>query len=309
MGDEKQQILKMVADGVITAEDGVKLLEALDRGDRRRKDREHIPLRKLQKHIILNGLGDKLAEIGPMVKTAVCEAFVGAGEEDDSDDEVIHESSFKGKFVEFSKPVELPENTVLLIRNRGGIGFTSGNLELTSAEGSILKSSGGNAKIAGTGESYCIRWNKGNLALEIPSVVTRVQVDLKGAEVTARDMSSEIDLRIKGGNIFLDEQGNSFSVRTMGGNVMIVLTDSWHGDSKASTMGGNIALVLPDTVSAAIDAATMGGHISTDEDLGDVNTSGSHAKARVNLLMGDDGERTRISLKTMGGNISISGKD
>jgi DUF4097 and DUF4098 domain-containing protein YvlB len=309
MGDEKQQILKMVADGVITAEDGVKLLEALDRGDRRRKDREHIPLKKLQKHIILNGLGDKLAEIGPLVRTAVCEAFVGVGEEDDPDEEVIHESSFKGKYEDFSKPVELPENTVLLIRNRGGFRHTSGNLELTSVEGNILKPSGGNAKIAGAGESYCIRWNKGNLSLEIPSVVTRVQVDLKGAEVTASNMSSEIDLRIKGGNIFLDEQGNCFSVRTMGGNVSVVLTDSWHGESQASTMGGNIALALPDTVSALIDAATMGGHICADEDLGEVNVSGSHARGRVRLLMGDDEDRTRISLKTMGGNISISGKN
>ncbi len=309
MGDEKQQILRMVADGIITAEDGVKLLEALDRGDRKRKDHEHIPHKKLKKHIIIDGLGDKLAEIGPLVRTAVCEAFVGVGEEDDSDEEVIHESSFRGKYENFSEPVELSENTVLLIRNRGGMGFSSGNLELTGVEGNILKSSGGNAKIAGGGESYCIRWNKGNLALEIPSVVVRVQVDLKGAEVAASNMSSEIDFRIKGGNIFLDEQGNSFSVRTMGGNVSVVLTDSWHGDSKASTMGGNIALVLPDTVSAAIDAATMGGQISTDGDLGDINTSGSHARARVSVLMGDDEERTRISLKTMGGNISISGKD
>jgi len=309
MGDEKQQILKMVADGVITAEDGVKLLEALDKGDRRRRDHEHTPHRRLKKHIILDGLGDKLAEIGPMVRTAVCEAFVGVGEDDDSDELVIHENSFKGKYEDFSEPVELPENTVLLIRNRGGMGFASGNLNLCSVEGNILKPAEGNAKIAGAGENYSIRWNKGNLALEIPSVVTRVQVDMKGAEVTASNLSSEIDLRIKGGNIFLDEQGNSFSVRTMGGNVSIMLTDSWQGESKVSTMGGNIALVLPDTVSAAIDAATMGGQISTDGDLGDVNTSGSHARARVNLLMGDDEERTRISLKTMGGNISISGKD
>ena len=309
MGDEKKQILKMVADGVITAEDGVKLLEALDKGDRKRKDHEQSPHRKLKKHIILDGLGDKLAEIGPMVRTAVCEAFVGVGEEEDPDEEVIHESSFKRNRVGTPNSVRMTENAVLFIRNRGRMGFTSGNLELRSVEGKVLNPPEGDAKIAGDGENYCVQWSKGNLVLEVPSVVSRIQVDLKGAEFAASNLSSEIDLRIKGGNISLDEQGNSFSVRTMGGNVSVTLTESWQGESKASTMGGNIQLVLPDTVSAAIDAATMGGQISTDDGLGDVNVSGSHARARVSLLMGDDEERTRISLKTMGGNICISGKD
>jgi hypothetical protein len=306
MGDEKKQILQMVADGVITAEDGVKLLEALEKGDSKR--RSDNPPHRIHHRIIAEGIGERLAEIGPLVRNAVCEAFIGVGE-GNLDEMVDIDTGPTADFNEFAEPMEIETGTTIEIRNMGGMRSSGGELVLRGIDGSSLEVQEGVAEVASADDVCFVQWKKGTLALGIPSTASVLHVNLRGSSVSAENISSELDLRTKGGSISLEGQGGGFCVRTMGGCIVIELSDSWKTDSKASTMGGSISLVVPDSVSAEVSASAIGGDVVVSENLGEVSTSRSHAGSKVKVLIGSADEPPGIKLKTMGGSIEITEKD
>ena len=87
MSDEQKEILQMVFEGKITADDGVKLLNALEEGERKRRD-HHSPAKRMkqQKKMILEsmrgqGMGlENMREIGHMVRNIVGDAVSGINE-------------------------------------------------------------------------------------------------------------------------------------------------------------------------------------------------------------------------------------
>jgi len=307
MGDEKSQILQMVADGVITADDGVKLLEALEKGERKRREREERP-HSLHRRIIAENLGERLAEIGPMVRTAVCEAFVGVGDGDM--DEIIEvETGPRIEYDVFDGPVEIKPGTTVHIRNGREDLSRGGDLVLRGVDGTSMEVLEGEGEVHASGEDCYVQWKGGRLVLGIPGSASVLLVTLRGSSFSAEHLSSGIDLKTKGGSISLEGQGGSFCVKTMGGCIVIELDESWKGDSRASTMGGSISLTVPSSVAAEVSASAVGGEISVPENLGEVSVSRSHAGSKVRFRLGDEDEPPRIKLKTMGGSIEILGKE
>jgi DUF4097 and DUF4098 domain-containing protein YvlB len=306
MGDEKQQILQMVADGVISAEDGVKLLEALEKGEQKRRESEQRTPHRLHRRIVAEGIGERLAEIGPMVRTAVCEAFAGVGDGDI--EEIIEIETGPGvDYDEFKKPVELSDGTTVNIRNSGR--SHGGELVLRGTKGKKIEVIEGNADVS-TRESECfVRWKDGELVLGIPETAAALEISLRGASIVTENLKASVDLKSKGGSINLEGQEGTFCLKTMGGCIVIELDESWKTGSKASTMGGSITLALPSSLSADISASAVGGDIAISEGLGEVSMSRSHAGSKVRLQVGEDDEAPRIKLKTMGGSIEITEKD
>jgi hypothetical protein len=307
MGDEKSQILQMVADGVITADDGVKLLEALEKGERKRREREERP-HGLNRRIIAENLGARLAEIGPMVRTAVCEAFVGVGDGDM--DEIIEiETGPHIEYEGFDGPVDIKPGTTVHIRNGRESVSRDGELVLKGVGGTSMEVLEGKGEVHSSGEDCYVQWKGGRLVLGIPGSASVLLVSLRGSSVSAENLSSGIDLKTKGGSINLEGQGGGFCVKTMGGCIVIELDESWKSESKASTMGGSITLTVPSSVSADVSASAVGGEITVPENQGEMSVSRSHAGSKVRLRLGDDEEAPGIRLKTMGGSIEILGKD
>jgi DUF4097 and DUF4098 domain-containing protein YvlB len=310
MGEEQKQILQMVADGKISAEDGAKLLEALETGAERResdstrhfREKRRVLRDKMRKGGF-TGL-DALKDIGRMVRGMVSES-VSEIEDDflESDEHPGHEEG-----TPITGPVDIEEGSSLHIRRkiRSGKG---GDLVLNGTSGSTLEAEGDEAAGIMTytdGSDMYVTWSEGDLRLSVPEAVTSVSVSLLGGSIASQDVRAPLKFKTKGGDIEMSGVSDSFRVKTMGGDIHIGLGSDWKIDSNASTMGGNISLNVSGDTKALISAKTMGGEIQVAEGLGSAEESGHPGSSRVRIDLSDGAEAPDIRLKTMGGNISVT---
>ncbi len=313
MSEEQKEILQMVSDGKISADDGATLLEALKVGEQRRREKES-PARRVKEmkrrmHEIkaispLPGLGG-MRELGRMMRGIMRETVSDIdGEFVEIDEEMYEDEGL------LEGPIELESGTELVLkrrikakRNRGG------DLNLIGVEGSALEVVGENAPAVSlfreNGTVY-LKWDTGDLTLNVPETVENVRASIMGGNVSLSGVSADTAIKTKGGNINLSDASRAFSAKTMGGDIMIRLTDNWNEDSEAATMGGNINLILRERTRSEISAKTMGGEITVQEGISGLTESGHHGASRVNIDLSDGQEAPDLSLKTMGGDISVT---
>lgn len=323
MGEEQKQILQMVADGKITADEGARLLEALEKGERKRKDFES-PARLVREkkrllreqarlmeesaraghHKSLEGLRD----IGRMVRNAVRGSIHGLDEDDFDRD--FDESVEDGAML-LEDPLELEDGSHLIIK-RALVRNASGSLFLSGNSGTTLEKMGDDSPqvmIRQDGDTTFVRWTAGDLNLSVPSTVKEVGVKLLGGDIAVNDLPASLRLKTKGGDIGLYEVSGDFSAKTMGGNVMIKLNEMWSGDSKASTMGGNISLDIAPSAKAVVSARTFGGQIRLSDVFEAEVKGGQTGSSEIVIDLSEGEEAHDITLSTMGGDISVEGSE
>ena len=230
-------------------------------------------------------------------------------------------SDINGDFVEIDEemyedsgllegPIEMESGTELALkrrtkfhRNRGG------DLNLIGVEGSTLEAVGEDTPVINVyrenGTVY-LKWDTGDLMLNVPETVDNVRASIMGGNINLSSVSAATEVKTKGGNINLSDTSRAFSAKTMGGDIMIRLTDNWNEDSEVTTMGGNINLVLRESTRAEISAKTMGGEIFVQEGISGLTESGHPGASRVNIDLSEGEESPDLSIKTMGGNISVA---
>lgn len=314
MSEEQKEILQMVADGKISADDGAKLLEALEKGNQKRKETES-PARRVKekKRLIreqkkmahITGV-DGLRDIGRMVRGIVKDTVSGIDDEFvDIDEDMLEDAGL------LEGSLELEEGTKLVLkrpvhrrsRNKGG------NLVLNGVKGSTLEVTGDITPVIHMyrdNETVYLKWDKDDLSLNIPETVKSITASITGGNIIMNGISATADIKTMGGDINLSEVSRAFRVKTMGGNIIIILTDDWDEDSKVTTMGGNIALSICESTKAEISAKTMGGEISVQDGISGLTESGHPGSSRVNIDLADGEESPELRIKTMGGNISIN---
>ena len=312
MSEEQREILQMVADGKISADDGSKLLEALQTGEQKRREMES-PARRVKekKRIMLEkrrighitGLGS-MREIGRMVRGIVKDSVSGIDDEFvEIDEDMLEDAGL------LEGPLELDEGTELVLKRRVHRGRNNGgDLILNGVEGSTLEVLGEDApdlRMYRDNETLYLKWDKGDLSLNVPKTVENLRASIMGGNIILNGVDAAADIKTMGGDINMSEVSMAFRAKTMGGNILITLTDDWDEDSRVVTMGGNIALSIRESTKASISAKTMGGEITVQEGISGLTESGHPGSSRVNidLSVGEDAPELRI--KTMGGNISI----
>lgn len=311
MGEEQKQILQMVAEGKVTADEGARLLEALEKGMSRRKSADS-PARAARARRIMKekfGSGDTggiegIRDIGKMVR-GIISGIVPGMDDMDLENEFPHAGS--DEQVPLESPMELQPGTRLIItrslmKNAGGGLFLSGN------PGTELETVGDDStdvRIWENGKDLHIKWTSGDLRISVPSTVERVTARLLGGSIVANDIPSALKLGTKGGDIGLYEVSGEFSARTMGGDIMIRLGEEWRNDSKAATMGGNISLEVHEDSRARIMARTMGGEIMVPEGVDARIEGGRAGSSALSLDLSDSEASADLSVSTMGGDISI----
>jgi hypothetical protein len=319
MSEEQREILQMVSDGKISADDGAKLLEALEKGNQKRREIES-PARRVKekKRMMRENIGsghitglDGLRDIGRMVRGIVKDSVSGNDDEFVEIDEDIFEDA---ELLEGS--IELEEGTKLVLKRpvHRRSRKSGGDLVLNGVEGSILEVIGDNTpniRLYRDNGTVYLKWDKGDLSLNIPETVGNIKASITGGNITLNSISATTDIKTMGGDISLNEVSRAFRSKTMGGNILIRLTDDWNEDSKVTTMGGNIILDICESTKAEISAKTMGGEISVQDDISGLTESGHPGSSRVNIDLTDGDESPELRIKTMGGNISIvrSGKE
>jgi DUF4097 and DUF4098 domain-containing protein YvlB len=312
MSEEQKDILQMVADGKITADDGAKLLEALSKGDRKRKEMES-PARRVRakKRIFHERMKEGnfegvegLRDIGRMVRGMIHDSIPGPDEEEyvEVDDELLDNAE------PLEGPVELAEGTELVLKRRAKRN-SHGDLLLNGVEGStleIVSDEPSGLRMYQDENTVFLRWDKGDLSLNVPAAVVSVRASIMGGDIELKDVTAKSDIRTKGGDISIYDASRAFRAKTMGGDILITLKDGWNEDSKVATMGGNISINITEKTRADISARTLGGEIRIDDDITGVSESGNAGSARVNIDLTDGEDSPELRAKTMGGNISIT---
>ena len=313
MSEEQREILQMVSDGKITADDGAKLLEALKVGEQKRREKES-PARRVKEmkrrmHEMkgmspLSGLGG-MRELGRMMRGIMRESVSGIDGEFVEIDEEMYEDAGH-----LEGPIELESGTELVLKRKTrGHRNCSGDLNLIGVEGSALEAVGEDVPTVSVfrenGTVY-LKWDAGDLTLNVPETVENVRASIMGGTISLSGVTAAATIKTKGGNINLSDATRAFSAKTMGGDIMIRLTDNWNEDSEAATMGGNINLILRESTRSEISAKTMGGEINVQEGISGLTESGHHGASRVNIDLTDGQEAPDLSLKTMGGDISVT---
>lgn len=316
MGEEQRTILQMVADGKITAEEGAGLLEALEKGERRRREISSPAMKARERKRILrekfrsgeiSGL-EAMRDIGRMVRSMVRES---AGGMDDDEfipeaDEFLNESE-----EQLEEPLELKEGTRLVVRRKTSEN-TTGNIYITGAAGSALKMTGEeppSVRYRMEDDTVYLRWRSGDLHLDVPETVDSIMLKLIGGDAFIAGVAASVKARTKGGNLTLDGITRDFSVKTMGGNATMRLPDDWKGNSKASTMGGHLFLELSGNTRARISARTMGGGVSVTGGIQAEHEAGHPGSSQVSIDLSRGDEASHLALRAMGGDISIGTSD
>ncbi|MFO8182742.1 MAG: hypothetical protein R6U39_01080 [Candidatus Aegiribacteria sp.] len=312
MTEERRTILQMVADGKITADQGAGLLEALEKGERKRRDDSSPAMKARERKRILSerlrsgeaGGLEGLRDIGRMVRSMIRES--AAGMEDDGfspeEDEFLN-----GSEELLEGPLDLERGTRLVVR-RGPAGNSSGDVYLTGAGGSALERTeedSSDVRYRREGDTVYLRWRSGDLHLAVPETADRIMLRLAGGNAFISGVASSVKARTKGGNATLDGISRDFSVKTLGGNVTIRLPEEWRGNSKASVMGGRLSLELSRNTRARIYARAMGGEVSVPEDIQAEHEAGHPGSSEVNIDLSSGEESSDLALRAMGGDICV----
>jgi hypothetical protein len=309
MSDEQRVILQMVSEGKITADDGVKLLEALGKGEEKRREKgAPAEKSKRRKSFLLRTAGDQIPDIGHMVRAVVHDAISGIGVEMHEPDADFCEVEGEGG-QPMGEVLEVPEGTELVLRPFLCMPGGGGDVFLRGVKGSvcrIVSEDPPDVRVYSDDSTVWLKWNEGDLKLEVPETVARTTVDIMGGDMVVEGLLSRVRLRSKGGEITILRASRGFDAKTMGGNVRVTLTGDWDEDSRLSTMGGDISVGLAGDLAATISARSFGGDVSVQDGIGEISESGRPGSSHLRLVVGTGEDRPDLRIKTMGGDIRIA---
>lgn len=295
MSKEKERVLEMVADGTITAVEGIKLLEALestgsglDMGKTARKRR------------ILNSKSI-IQEIGPMIQASMGDVFKGRKSFEAYENIDLEEVE--------SVTEEMEEAKELVINGNADKG-KSISISLSRSEDNILRAILDNNSTIRTGNKdnkRILLWKSGELSVKVPDCLSSVKVLSMGGGISSSDIRVPVELKTMGGGVAISNPGDRFSIKTMGGGLNISLDSTWKGNSKAKTMGGGISISLNDDVSALINASTLGGPITVGGNNHEIisDSGGGHGKSKISVKYGNEENLSTLKVTSMGGGIVI----
>ncbi len=298
MTNERERVLEMVADGTITAAEGVKLLDAL--GSTTKRPDTSKTFRK--KRVIETRA--MISELGPMLQATMGDVFKGRKSFENYESRNLDEVQ--------SVSEEIEQGRELVIHGSADRGKRI-SVSLSRSEDSVLRASLDNDDVIETGNKdnkKILIWRSGNLKVQVPDCVAFVSVFSKGGGISSSNVNVPCELKTMGGGIEISKPGDRFSIKTMGGGLDITLDKSWKGNSKAKTMGGGISIQIIEDVSVLVSASTLGGSINvTGENSEIISESGhGHGKSKVKVLFGSDDEPPQLSVVSMGGGIEIQGE-
>ena len=308
MSDAQKEILKMLADNVITVDEAERLLRAVSEGEKHKEEPKSRAGRHHPPHYHIGGIfetiGETLADIGPMVKNTVEDVMTGVlGDElGDLDEEELEDvEPTDGTF-----PIQ--KGMHLLIVNDWLSGYGKTDLQVQGIAGETCRieaKDDDNVRVRQDASHVIIQWSDGPLTVEVPETISSLKVKMKGGNILVKEIASQMSLKTLGGNLDIHDIQQDIHAKTMGGQVKLILSQGWKGNGHAHTMGGNITLSIPDDVSTKVKAVTMGGKVNTEADSRIIDSRQSFpGKSKVKIQIGEESD-SFIALKTMGGDINV----
>jgi DUF4097 and DUF4098 domain-containing protein YvlB len=307
--DAQRDILKMLAENVITVDEAERLLKALTEGQQQKQE----PSFHRRKHphgfgtgmgTMFESIGDALSDIGPMVKNTMEDVVTGIFGDDlgDLEDE---------DFVDI-EPIEdsyeISDDTHMVIVSDWKWGPKQGDLRIQGVSGTACRIDNAeteNLRIRRSATHFVIQWSGGLLNVQVPETVAKLRVRSKGGDIRVADLHCDMNVKTMGGDLHLHDLLKDFKAKTMGGDITLDLNAAWSGNAKIHTMGGDITATIPEGVGFDAEASTMGGTISVPENMQCNNRQTFPGKSSAKIHAGAENSTSNINLRTMGGDITL----
>lgn len=314
---ERMEVLRMVAEGKISAEEGARLLEALTSGTSRYPKKDPPKDKSDAPPFEPFDLGNLFGEIGRAIHDTVLDT-VGAVSD------VFEQPAADYEGVE-ELELELEEGTVLTIKplsapSRGRRGRRAhcrprygwgdryvneelGDVIVSASPDSIFRATGEGLSLAGEGDQRTLLWGGDDLTLQLPASVARLVVRTFNGDVTVTDAPCELEVFSLAGDVSISGQQRSTWVRNTRGDVRLDSLEITEGELTIETYGGDVRLGCGDRLSATLDISTMGGAISIRDDLAADRKKPTWPGSTAKITVGEG--TAAATIKTMGGDVQI----
>ncbi len=303
MSDARKEILRLVAEGKITPEEGERLLKALDEPhaeDRRDAAGAASGGEAARGGRLADGLAQLIEEVGETVRKAVEDA-VGATQRAFDEHRTTTESVDIRDGL-FAVPPGGRLKVQQAIRVSFGGGSKGGNVILRTTSGTEVRVIRGEAVEAHRNEAdYVLTWAKGNLELEVPRHLAGLDIRCMGGDLEVLDFIGPMSLETMGGELRVQSPRTPFRFRTLGGKVRVVDCDLRDGAASISSAGGNVSIEFASSASATVRASTLGGSFDFPPDA--KREEQGKTLRRATCVIGRGAAEIRID--TLGGDVRI----
>ncbi len=301
MKDERLEILKMVADKVISVEEGERLLRALEKGEEDARARQSAYHGPKHRHHGDRDWGDLLGAMGFKMQEFFDNAFGS----------MFGDEYWFDGYEPVEGPVEnivLDDETTLVISNpkhmyRSG----SGDIRISPSPDERLRLSPGEK-----GAFEILRKDKkililceDDLAVQVPRRLARLKLVVAKGKTHIDGLTSALEVRSMKGDISVRGAAQPVAVRSMAGDVQLELSDTYSGRSEVSALHGEIEVTLGSGFSGKLEAKTAHGQIHIQAQAAKTSSAKNAFFRQEMAEIGTGDARNLISLKTMNGDVTV----
>lgn len=303
MSDARKEILRLIADGRITPEEGDRLLTALEgpsAGSRMDPSDVAGDAQGGRGGRLADGIAQVVEEVGETVRRAMEDAFGSAQRA--FDEHRATTESVEIREGRFAMPPGGRLKVQQAIRLSFGGGSKGGNVILRPAQDDSVRVVRGEAVEAHrNGTDFVLTWAKGNLELEIPRRLAGLDVRCMGGDLEVVDFAGPMTLETMGGELRVQAPSAPFKFRTLGGKVRVVDCALREGTATINSTGGDVTVQFASGASATVRASSLGG--TFDLPPGASGEGQGRALRRATCTIGSGAAEMRID--TLGGDVRI----
>jgi hypothetical protein len=300
MKDERLEILKMVAEKIISVEEGERLLRALEKGEEEGREKRFERCGPRHRHGDWN-LGERMGEMGFRMQAFFDNAFGSV-----FGDEYWFEGyeAVKGAAEDLAVDAE----TTLVISNpRHVYRSGAGDITLSPADDDRLHVSAKDRdrfEILKKDKKILILCQD-DMSVKVPRKLSRIKLILAKGDTNISGVESSLEIRSMKGDIAVRGAGQPVVIRSMAGDIHLDLADSYAGKTEVAVMHGNIEVSAAPNFSGKVEARTAHGDIRTQAKSVKSSASRNAFFRAESIQIGEGDGQNLLNLKTMNGNITV----
>ena len=298
------EILNMLKNGTINAEEAERLLSALDEGEksssrtkqsRGRRYPDHLrnefrPLKEFGK--VFSGFGKAFG--GTMKSAFGGTEFTGLRDLDDFEDVDFDHGEYL-----------LPDGANLTVRQPNSPSNGGGDVRLVQTESKALRvDTDGDVRLKRRGAEYAFIVAD-DCPVHIPASCALVSVALFNGDVSAEDISIPTTVNTMNGDVRLLNVIILNSCTTMSGDISARVTDIDGSRIDITTMSGDIDLGIPSGFRGIVEASTMSGDVDFDLPEATIDDKSGFVGRNVHAQVGDDPFGPVLHCTTMSGDVRV----
>ncbi|MBB6480102.1 SHOCT-like domain-containing protein [Spirochaeta isovalerica] len=293
MKEERLEILKMLQEGIISAEEAEKLLSALDKGEKDSRHR-HNSEETFSFGNFFSNFDKGFSDLGKAVG------------------DLFENISISGKYRDFT-PVAMEDNRftpgegVRIEISQPGRGFFNGNSDI-----SVIASPDKAIHII-EGDCEVLRKN-GVIALlcsedckiTIPENMGEVAVQLFNGSIEIDRIDAPVRVETVNGDIVLKNCSRPAKLKTVSGRIESRISGKYKGKMELNTVSGKIGLFIPRSFSGLCESTTISGNVSCHvrENMAEERGSEDFRKS-VHFRFGEGDRTNKVLCRTVSGNVEL----